>query len=277
MAAMHSNMLLTRWSGICSAIVVSLLVGSFAAVHADEAVVNPPVTPVAKQPLQGAAILDDALPGLPDQFHVGSQFDQSALQGLTPDNVWFPIPNWFAGKWHGESRTVDFIEDCQSGVHESPHAVMKEVQDTTMGYQRDKTGQIWHFVEIPRWRKVEDQKGFAYLHALREDVLDNDASHVVLKILNNQMLVDGGKQTILSSHQVQQIGTYIPVEDGLVRLDASLKTFDADGSPKIHEECSALMKRTAPYEDLNTLNGLDLKQLFIEYLKKTGRQDLLPG
>jgi hypothetical protein len=66
-------------------------------------------------------------------------------------------------------------------------------------------------------------------------------------------------------------------EIGSCVRSASLKTFDASGNPKVHEQHSALMKRTASYEDLNTLNRLDLKQLFVEYLKKSGRQDLLPN
>jgi hypothetical protein len=97
-----------------------------------------------------------------------------------------------------------------------------------------------------------------------------------LKVLNNQMNVDNEKQKIISSNQVQQIGTYIPVEEGLMKLEASLKNFDDDGNPLLLVRSSKLIKRVSPYEEIDDLDGQDLKRLFAEYLRKIGKGDLVP-
>ncbi len=229
-----------------------------------------------KAPLRAEINHDESLPSLPDQYQVGNQFDEAKLQNLTPDNIWFPIPNWLAGGWHSETKTVDYVQDCKTGASTSPHTVVKEVSDAIHGHQRDKTGQIWEFIEIPHMRKVELTHGVAYLRALREEVIETDPSQVILKVLTNQITVDGKKQEIAASNQVQQIGTYIPLDDGLVQLDASVRNFDGDGAAIQMQRNALLMKRSKPYSDMDTLHGLDLKKLFAEFLNKTGRQDLVP-
>jgi hypothetical protein len=267
---MFKHTRLSRKASLAVLVLISLITCG-GTVKAENAVANS-----AKPPLQGAVELNDTLPGLPDQYKVGSPLPSNELQGLTPDNVWFSIPNWFAGKWHGENKTVDYIESYQTGLKSSPHKVVNQPLDTTHGHQRDKTGQIWEFVEVPRWKKVGGTPAIGYLRILREDVLQSDPSQIILKDLHNQILVDDEKQTILGSIQVQQIGTYLPIEDGLVKVDAALKSFDDNGNPNMLQRQSMLMKRTSPFENIDSLDGLDLKKLFVEFLKKTGRQDLLP-
>jgi len=68
----------------------------------------------------------------------------------------------------------------------------------------------------------------------------------------------------------------LPLEDGLVRLEASLKNFNADGDPQQVQKAEKIIKRTAPFENIDSKDGLNLKQLFVEYLKKSGKSDLVP-
>jgi hypothetical protein len=229
-----------------------------------------------RTPLQGGVNLDETLPPLPNQYQVGNQFDESNLQSLTPDNQWFPIPSWFAGTWHSESKSVNYVQDCKSGASSTPNTVVKEVSDAVHGQQKDKTGQVWDFIEIPHTRKVGISRGTAYLRALREDVVQTDPAQVVLKFLSNQITIDDHKQQIATSYQVQQLGTYVPLEDGLVELNASLRNFDGDGAPIQMQRSTMVMKRSKPYEEVDSIHGLDLKKMFAEYLKKAGKEDLVP-
>lgn len=255
--------------------VAALLIGctlSAAAAVAQDAAVNAPV----RAPIQGGIQLDETLPGLPGPFKVGDRFEEPELQGLTPDNIWFAIPAWLAGKWHGDVKTVDYAESFRTGVKNVPHLTLSQPLDTVHGHQRDRTGQIWDFIEIPRWASDGRLPRTRYLRLLREEPLQSDSSQVVLKDLHNQMLVNSDSHLILSSIQVEQIGTYTPLQDGLVKVEASLKNYDDAGNPIMLQRQSMLLQRTAPYEDIDSLHGLDLKRMFIEYLKKIGRQDLLP-
>jgi hypothetical protein len=81
---------------------------------------------------------------------------------------------------------------------------------------------------------------------------------------------------ILSTKQIQSINTYTQLDEDLVMLRSSLKSFDGDGQPVILQHGEKILKRTAPYHEIDEADGQNLKQLFTEYLKKTGHEDLIP-
>ncbi|CAN5602178.1 hypothetical protein BH10CYA1_BH10CYA1_11490 [soil metagenome] len=226
--------------------------------------------------LQAEVNHDETLPRVPEQYQIGNQLDTAKLQAEMPDNTWFPIPNWLAGSWHSESKLIDYVQDCKTGASMAPHMVVKEVGSTIHGHQRDKSGRIWEFIQIPHLRKIGLANGTAYVRAVKEDVIATDLSAVIVKVLSNQITVSEKNQQIVASNQVQQIGTYTPLDDGLVQLSASVRNFDNDGAAIQLQKQSLTMKRSAPYADMDNLDGLDLKKLFSEYLTKTGRPDLLP-
>ncbi len=226
--------------------------------------------------LQAEVNHDETLPRVPEQYQIGNQLDTAKLQAETPDNNWFPIPNWMAGSWHSETKLIDYVKDCKTGASMSPHMVVKEVASAVHGHQRDKSGRIWEFIQIPHLRKVGLANGTAYVRAVKEEVIATDPSAVIVKVLSNQITVSDKNQQIVASNQVQQIGTYTPLDDGLVQLSASVRNFDNDGTALQMQKQSLTMQRSAPYADMDNLDGLDLKKLFSEYLTKTGHPDLLP-
>lgn len=229
----------------------------------------------SRTPLQGEVQHDESLPSLPEDYQVGSHVDPDQLTALTANNLWYQIPNWFAGAWHSDSLTITHIEDCKSGRGEDVRAVRKEVSDVIHGHQRDKTGQIWEYLEVPKVEKMVVEKGICYLRTSREDILQSDPSAIVLKVLDTQLTVDK-KQKVVDSQQVQQISTCQPLEDGLAQIAGSLKNFDASGDPLQIQTVEKVLKRTAPYQEVDVLGDRNLKPLFVEFLKKTGRQDLVP-
>jgi len=146
-------------------------------------------TVTTRKPLQGNVEHDEKLPSLPEQYKVGTELNVNELTSLTPGNIWFPIPKWMAGKWHSQSSTVTSLQDCKRGVTEKAHFVRKEVVDVVYGSQTDKTGQIWEYIKVPRVQKIAiDGGGTAYLRVTREDVIQSDASNVLLKFLENQLI-----------------------------------------------------------------------------------------
>lgn len=253
-------------------LLICLLVLSITEAKAQDASQSP-----SKRPLQGGVNLDDTLPPVPQEFQIGSQIGDAQLRSQTPDNMWFPIPNWLAGKWHSETKLIDYVQDCKTGASQSPHLVVKEVDSALHGHQRDKTGRIWEFIQIPQMRKLGLAHGSAYVRAVRKDIIESDPQEVIIKVLSNQITVNDKDQQIVSSNQVQQIGTYTQLDDGLVQLNASLRNFDHDGTPIQMQKQSLTMRRTAPYQDIDTLDGLDLKRLLADYLTKIGHPELIPA
>lgn len=231
--------------------------------------------PSPRKPLDGQIQHDEKLPSLPSDYRVGNKIDPTQLTGQTPDNEWFPIPSWLAGKWHSDSMTITNVTNCRTGKTAKVHLERKEVADVVHGFQKDKSGQIWEFLQIPRVQKVLVDNGSCYLTCSREDVLRSDNTAVLLKILNSQITVDKDHK-VVATNQVQQISNFLPLEDGIVRMEASLKNFDADGEPEQVQKAEKIVQRLSTYEPLDTKDGLDLKKLFVEFLKKSGKEDLIP-
>lgn len=273
--AQTTQRLTRRLSALLSLAALATFSGSRSALAQEQSQQDAPVPP-AEHPLQGQIQHDETLPPLSPQYNVGQTLDTERLTALTPGNEWFVIPSWFAGTWHSDEQTIAFLHDYDSGLIISEPRAMKEIGEVTYGTQRDKNRQVWSFIKIPRTQKKIIARGVAYLESLREDPLVSDQSKLVIKYLYNEIIVDEN-QHIKSVKQVQSINTYTQLEDGLVRLHGSLKSFDADGNPKVVQESEQVLKRIAQYENSDKDGALDLKQLFIEFLKKSGHQDLIPA
>ena len=226
--------------------------------------------------LQAEVSHDARLPAVPTNLRAGKRFDPDQLKGLTPNNNWYQLPNWLVGRWHGDTVTVTSMQDCRTGRGEREHIERREVVDTIYGHQRDRNGGTWQYLEVPRVVKMSVDNGVCYLRCLREDVLQSNDSSLVLKLLNNQITLGRGNR-IVESDQVQQFLTTLPVEAGLVQTESSLKNFDANGNPLQIETIQKVLQRVGPYEEQNTMDDLNLKQLFVEFLMKIGRPDLLPA
>lgn len=255
----------------CLSVLTSVNLSSGQICLADE----PAPQPSARKPLDGQIHHDERLPGLPSDYRVGNKIDPAQLSAQTPDNEWFPIPMWLAGKWHSDSMTVTSVTNCRTGKSAKVHLERKEVADVVHGFQKDKSGQIWEFLQIPRVQKAIVDQGQCYLTCSREDVLRADNTAVLLKILNSQITVDGDHK-VVATNQVQQISNFLPLEDGLVQMEASLKNFDADGEPEQVQKAEKVLSRTSAFESVDTKDGLDLKKMFVEFLKKSGKDDLIP-
>ncbi len=257
------------WLAILGATIVSSIIPA----QAQDATA---ATARTSKPLQGGIEHDERLPAVSPQFNIGATIDPTALMSETPNNEWFQIPDWFAGTWHADEQTRLSAHDFESEQTDNTPMKIKESSSTVYGTQRDKKGQIWNYIKVPRTEKqVLAHGAIAYDQATREDALQSDSTQVILKYLYDQLTVSK-KDQIESVIQIQAINTYSPLQDGLVRMRASMKSFDADGEPHILQIGEKILKRTAPFQVVDKDGDLDLKKLFVEYLTKTGRQDLIP-
>jgi hypothetical protein len=230
---------------------------------------GPPPTP-----LEGKVSHDESLPPLSEDLSVGKKFDPTTLTALTPDNIWIPIPEWYTGKFHTDQQKVVLMYYYKTGVTAAPF-VMKEVSTLTSAQQRSKDGQYWQYVKIPRTQVQEISEGKAYLRAVREDLISESDDKLILKYNYFEIKVNPEGE-IISTKQIQSINTYTQLDDGLVMLHSSLKSFDGDGQPNIIQHGEKILKRIEPFKEIDELDGQNLKQLFAEYLKKTGHEDLIP-
>jgi len=228
------------------------------------------------KPLQGQVQLDEQLPPASPNFGVGNKLDSQELESLTPGNIWHMIPKWMAGKWHSDEEITSFTHDYRTGKDIKLSRHYKSVKDVNHGEQRDKNGQIWSFGDVPSTSKIETADGMTYcVISQLERGLPNEPTYVSKSRFDEIQLNKKGK--ILRSAQCEALQTFEQIDDGMLNAHSVLKVFDKLGNPMLLEETDYILKRTAPYQDVDKKGELDLKKLFVEFLKQTGQEALIPG
>ena len=128
---------------------------------------------------------------------------------------------------------------------------MKASGDITLGMQKSKDGQIWHFAKVPKLEKQQIEGGLAYLYVVRDELLTYSESKWVMKFFYYQIKVGSGGK-INDVDRISSINTYTPMEDGLVKLSGSLKSFDEDGHPTTLQQTQKILKRVGPLIEKST-------------------------
>jgi hypothetical protein len=229
----------------------------------------------ASKPLEGQVQLDEQLPPASPSLGFGNKVNSQELESLTPGNVWHIIPKWIAGKWHSDEEIISHIHNFRTGgdVQFSKH--QKAVRDQNYGEQRDKIGQIWSFDGVPTTSKAEIAFGMSYFVTSQFDRLRPYESTFVSKSRFDEIQVNK-KGIIIRTLQCEQLSTYEQIDDGLMKKHAVQKVFDNFGNPILVQEGDLLWKRIAPYEAIDKKEGRDLKKLFVEFLRRTGQEALVP-
>jgi hypothetical protein len=77
------------------------------------------------------------------------------------------------------------------------------------------------------------------------------------------------------SVQMEEVAKFTPIGPQ-IRRDASVKTFDQNGSPLSLSTNYTLAKRVAPFHSVDTYNGKDMKAMFRNYLNDHGLGAIAP-
>ena len=246
--------------------------------------------------LLGGIEHSDKLRPLEPGLRAGAQFDLVRLKSLTPNNNWYKIPTWNAGNWHTETNTsfhtrkyqVDSWENYLTsiGIRQSSsnkdlweQATFTARSNERVGFQRDRSGQIWEFAYQNYVNEVEGDECI-FVHFVREHTpieITNDK--VVIRYVGTECAVSKSSHRIGVARQKESINTYTSAGGNLLRCNYSVKTFDQDGKPERLADGIAMEIRTKLFEPRNLYEGQDMVKLFSEYLQSHGMEDLvtLPG
>src|SRR5262249_39112883 len=105
--------------------------------------------------------------------------------------------------------------------------------------------------------------------AVAEDKVTIQTQVIVLRVSRKTRMVEQG-------FQQESITSYSPLTDGFIKMTASTKTFDVNGAAQLIADNEAKISRVTPFEPVDALDGLDLKQSFIKHLTKIGYAHLAP-
>jgi hypothetical protein len=226
--------------------------------------------------LRGSVSHSDTLAPVDPYLREGAVFDAGRLPKLEAGNVWYRIPEWWAGHWRTESSTCYYARDLRTGFghRQATEMVARAEEDT--GFQSDRMGDIWEYQHGPYVQHVDagDHLVVQIVH-LQEPVSVSD-DRVVLRFQSINVSVDTLTRRIKATDQIESIQTYTPHGANTVRCVSSIKAFDSGGKAYWLQRNVSYKKRTAPYKPWNLYRGRDLRKLFRDYLIAQGREHLVP-
>jgi hypothetical protein len=234
----------------------------------------------AKSPvLQGGVNHAEQLPGLDDALQVGKVYtDDLLMKPESPSgNNWFYIPPWYAGVRHTEDAMIVYRYDYETGKTTTPMLRQLNRQNSTSGFQRDRNGGIWDYINVPSIQHVESDLCNAVLYLKTLTPVSGSDDRIVIKY--EEISVSMAKRTnkILLVVQQEQINTVSSPMPGVLRVDVSVKTFGWDGKPKVQEQSVIMANIVKPFEQIDQLNGKDLRPMFRDYLISHHLENLVPA
>lgn len=232
-------------------------------------------TGTSKTALQGGVQHSDELRPLPQNLQSGAIYDERSI-GKTADDVgWYQIPDWLAGKWLRDEETIVSTYFFDSKVQQNEPRTIAEREIADFGFQRDKTGKIWH--RRLAAKGVSDCGSyFAIAWVQSQEPLHVADDLVVIKDVFVELQVNKETNIILHSSQAESITRYRPVRDGLIKTLMSVKVFKEDGTPYTIQKNAAFDKRMELFKITNVFKDQNLRKNFADFLHATNRDELIP-
>ena len=209
-------------------------------------------------------------------LRTGAKYDDASLTPLTPQNVWIPIPDWLAGLWQYKTENVtDMTNYTNISYTPAPYTIRNESKKV-MGQQKDKSGQIWHYLKAPySYLSKLDHGNVGHERVLTADALKCEADEVDLRLYGTSTIVNPHSGRVVETDQSEDFNNYTKDKNGMV-CGGSSKHFDMDGKPTMQMASYMKAKLVKPFAVLDVQDGENLRRLFIEFLTTHGKAALIP-
>lgn len=215
---------------------------------------------------------------LGNSFQAGSIFDTSTLKQMTPNNVWYQIPQWMGGEWKHTHTTTYFRQDLLSGKERFDTSTHAFSIGSTGGVQRDAKGNIWETAGTG-YTNVGKSEGYTIVQLIRTaDPVEVTSAKVTLRFFGTMIQVDGATNKIQCSSQIESINTYTKAGDGIIKVNSSNKVFSDEGIALRMYKNLSYETRLSPFQPTNVdHSGKNYRRLFLEYLDSHGLSSLKPA
>lgn len=211
----------------------------------------------------------ETLQPLDPSIAVGEIFAPSKLPTIdnAPGNKWYRIPSWLAGTWHKDSQTDYYRYSYKTNATDTTTRTEPAKATGTWGTQQDDKGQIWQFDPAPFTATVDSGDDFVVQMVRISEPIDVSEKKFVRRSIDTQIRVAKANGVIKSVESGEQITTYRPEGDGLIKRETSAKVFDKEGQPVLLGKSFAYENRVSGFTPQDTYKGKDMKKLFQEFLK----------
>lgn len=233
--------------------------------------------PGSAKVIEGMSDHSSGLPPLDAQYRPGARFDDLTPAKVSPPNKWYQIPDWLAGTWQSKQHSLIYQFNYKTQKEwEAKNRFSYYLAEERFGKQKDKEGGIWDLPLAPLVNKALSKDWVSYHHITKIEYLYVGEDGIVMRIRSVVTLVSRVGSEIASAYQQESISTRLPAGENLLRVRDSIKVYDVEGRPVRRSKVEAIATRVAPFEALNERNGLDLKEMFFEFLKSEHKDSLIP-
>ncbi|HEY9680445.1 MAG TPA: hypothetical protein V6C86_02535 [Oculatellaceae cyanobacterium] len=229
--------------------------------------------PVQARTLIGGVEHSESLAPVEQTLAPGQIFDMRNLptQGDGPSRF-FKIPSWLAGTWHKDSQTDFYRYSYVTKQTDITTRTAPARSDGTWGTQRTDDGQVWQYDATPFNSTVDSGSDFVVqLVRVSEPVAESEKVFV-RRSLDTQIRVDKMTGRIKAVESGEQLTTYYPEQDGLVKRESSAKVFDANGNPLLLGKSFSYETRVAEFQPQDTYQGKDVRALFVQFINGLQKQ-----
>lgn len=231
----------------------------------------------AQAQLQGGIEHSEQVEPADKRLQVGADFEDDYFKNVHANNLWVPIPDWLAGVWHTRTETQLAIRDLRFAFLSNHIPITFARSDEwVFGMQSDKTGQIWHFINVPAYKKVLTGKTYEFRHELSKQFPYTDDDKVVAKYRFTAFTVDIRSRKIKRVHQQESVMTFTPDGMDVVRMDGSVKMFEVQGTPRAISKNVVPLFKTKQYAPIPVYADIDMRQSFCQYLLSHNLKDRIP-
>ncbi len=218
--------------------------------------------------IEGMSDHSSGLPPLDAQYRPGARFEDLSPAQVKPPNKWYQMPNWAAGVWQSKQHSLIYQFNYKTKKEwEAKNRFSYYLAEERFGKQKDNQGGIWDLPLAPLVNKALSKDWVSYHHITNIEYLYVGEDGIVMRIRSVVTLVSRVGSEIVSAYQQESISTRLPAGENLMRVRDSIKVYDVEGHALRRSKVEAIATRVGPFEPLNERNGLDLKSMFVEFLK----------
>jgi hypothetical protein len=209
-----------------------------------------------------------SLPAVSAPLRAGASFTAASLPQGASIGVWYLIPAWMPGMWHRQVETTVYPPEAAKTI--------TAPVDEGWGYQKDKFGGCWNYHREPNMEQHPGGNYVDYCIIQQKEVLQMLPQSFVVRYRAYTVRVSTPDNVIRQVWQQEEIQRITYVEAGLTKRESSVQFFDESGRPTGSVQAYAFMNLIKPYQQVDFLNGKDLRLDFKAFLAAHGMQNLIP-
>jgi|AGTN01.2.fsa_nt_gi hypothetical protein len=211
---------------------------------------------------------------IPTKLQAGGVFNENLMPAEPEKLDWYRIPYWLAGKWRRDIETSLFTYKYASRSGDRENRSFQSQQQADFGLQRDRIGGIWDANLSSRG--VSDLGSYLAIAAVVErKPVKLTASEIVFREEFTVVHVNKSNAVIIDSFRMESLTKY-RLLNGTVYTTASVKAYNADGSPKQLQKNVAQERRVQPFVVIDKYKGRDVRGEFLQFLNDSGQPNLIP-